>query len=361
MTRMQAPEDQSSLPDLKQRAIRDYHHRARRKVVAIAGLIVLAFAAFVVATIVGPIDLSVGDLFAALTGAEGVDQRTHTVLWDLRLPASVMALLVGAALGLSGALMQTILDNPLAEPFTLGISSAAAFGAAFSIVMGWTILANPQFNLALMTSISALVAVVVVAGASLWRGASAEVMILLGIALSFFFQALLSLMQYGASTEALQQIVFWTMGSMQRANWASNGIILAALAIAIPYAAASAWKLTAMRLGDDRAASLGVNVKALRITVLVVASVLAAAAVAFAGIIGFIGLVGPHIARMLVGEDQAFFLPASVAAGAVLMTVAYAVSITIVPGVAIPIGIITALVGVPFFVFLVFSRRRAGR
>lgn len=343
---------------LKQLAIKDYRSRGRRKVVAIVGLFLLAFVAFVVATIVGPIDLSVHDLFLALTGSDGVDQRTHTVLWQLRLPASVMALLVGAALGLSGAFMQTILDNPLAEPFTLGISAAAAFGAAFSIVMGWTILANPQFNLALLTSVSALLAVVVVAAASLWRGASAEVMILLGIALSFFFQALLSLMQYGASTEALQQIVFWTMGSMQRANWTSNGIIGVVLLLALPYAAASAWKLTALRLGDDRAASLGVNVKALRIATLVVASVLAAAAVAFAGIIGFIGLVGPHIARMLVGEDQAFFLPASVASGAVLMTVAYAVSISIVPGVAIPIGIITALVGVPFFVFLIFSRRK---
>ncbi|CAB0947521.1 iron ABC transporter permease [Corynebacterium diphtheriae] len=184
-------------------------------------------------------------------------------------------------------------------------------------------------------------------------------MILLGIALVFLFQALLSLMQYRATTEALQQIVFWTMGSLQRATWTANAIIAVMLAIAIPYTVVNAWRLTALRLGDARAAALGINVARLRVITLVVASLLAASAVAFAGIIGFIGLVGPHVARILVGEEQRFFAPASMAAGAFLLATAHAVSITMIPGVALPIGIITALVGVPFFVILVFTRRRA--
>ena len=190
----------------------------------------------------------------------------------------------------------------------------------------------------------------------------AAMSIVLGIALSFFFQALLSLMQYGATLEALQQIVFWTLGSMQRATWLADGIIGVLLAAAVPFVVFNAWRLTALRLGDARAASLGIKVSRLRVTTLIVASLLAAASVAFAGVIGFIGLVGPHIARMLVGEDQKFYLPASAAAGALLLTAAHAVSITVKPGLVIPIGIITAIVGVPFFVFLIFSRyRKAGR
>ena len=308
--------------------------------------------------VVGPIDLSLSDVFRAVFSPDSVDQQTETVVRTLRLPAAVMAVLVGASLGLSGAQMQTILDNPLAEPFTLGISAAAALGAAVSIVMGWTIILNAQLNLALTAALSALFAVLIIASAAIWRRASAESMILLGIALSFFFQAVLSLLQYVASNEALQQIVFWTMGSMQRASWTANIVIAVVLALAIPFCVVNSWRLTALRLGDDRAAALGINVQRLRVTTLIVASLLAAASVAFTGIIGFIGLVGPHIARMIVGEDQKFFLPGAAAAGAMLMSLAYAVSLSIIPGVAIPLGIITALVGVPFFVFLIFTRSR---
>lgn len=348
----------AALPAEASAVVKQYHRQARRKILAILALAIAAFAAFAIATIVGPIDLSLMELWKALIDPNGVDETTHTVLWNLRLPASVMAVLIGASLSLSGAHMQTILDNPLAEPFTLGISAAAAFGGAASIVLGWTVLANPQFNLAAVAWVASLVAVFIVAGASLWRGASAESMILLGIALVFLFQAMLSLMQYRATTEALQQIVFWTMGSLQRANWTPNAIIVGALAIAIPFTVLNSWKLTALRLGDDRAAALGINVQRLRVSTLVVSSLLAASAVAFAGVIGFIGLVGPHVARMLVGEDQRYFAPASMAAGALLLAAAHAVSITVVPGVAVPIGIITSLVGVPFFLILVFVRRR---
>ena len=337
---------------------RQYRRRSARKIAIIAVLVGLAVCAFVVATIVGPMALSVGDVVRGIVSPNDVDETTRTVLWKLRLPASVMAVLIGAALSLAGAQMQTILDNPLAEPFTLGISAAAAFGGAASIVLGWVIIPHAQFNLAAVAWVSSDVAVGIVAAASVWRGSGKESMILLGIGLVFLFQALLALLQYRATTEALQQIVFWTMGSLQRANWVANGIIAAALLIAIPFTIRYAWALTVLRLGDARAKAVGINVDRLRIATLIVASLLAATAVAFAGIIGFIGLVGPHIARMLVGEEQRFFAPASMAAGAALLAAAHAVSITVVPGVAVPIGIITAIVGVPFFVGLVFLRKR---
>lgn len=338
---------------------RQYRRRSARKIAIIAVLVGLAVCAFVVATIVGPLSLGVGDVVRGIVTPNDVDETTRTVLWKLRLPASVMAVLIGAALSLAGAQMQTILDNPLAEPFTLGISAAAAFGGAASIVLGWVIIPHAQFNLAAVAWVSSFIAVAIVAAASVWRGSGKESMILLGIGLVFLFQALLALLQYRATTEALQQIVFWTMGSLQRANWVANGIIAAALLIAIPFTIRYAWALTVLRLGDARAKAVGINVDRLRIATLIVASLLAATAVAFAGIIGFIGLVGPHIARMLVGEEQRFFAPASMAAGAALLAAAHAVSITVVPGVAVPIGIITAIVGVPFFVGLIFLRKRA--
>lgn len=188
--------------------IAEYRSNNLRKVLTIGGLVLAAFVAFVVATVVGPIHLSPMEMLRGIFLPGQVDETTRTVLWNLRLPASVMAVLIGAALALSGAHMQTILDNPLAEPFTLGISAAAAFGGAASIVLGWTVLGNPQFNLAAVAWLSALVAVAIVAGAAVWRGASAESMILLGIALVFLFQALLSLMQYSASTEPCSRSSF---------------------------------------------------------------------------------------------------------------------------------------------------------
>ncbi|AKK03929.1 FecCD family ABC transporter permease [Corynebacterium epidermidicanis] len=330
----------------------------RRRLAIIVGLTAVALVAFFASTVVGPINLSIRQVVLGIANPSSLDSTEFTVLWKLRLPMSVMALLVGISLSVAGAQMQTILGNPLAEPFTLGISAAAAFGGAAGIVFGIAPLSVPQLNLALLAWLAAMVATSVIILAALYKGATAETMILLGIGLVFLFQAMLALMQYRSSAEALQRIVFWTMGSLTRASWLGNAVIAGALAVALPVLWLLSWQLTALRLGDERALAMGVNVTVLRVTVLAVVSLLSATAVAFCGIIGFVGLVGPHIARMLVGEEQRFFLPASMAAGAALMCGAHALSLIVVPGVAIPIGIITALVGVPCFVAIVLSKKR---
>ena len=296
----------------------------------VAGLTLIAAVAFIISNFVGAIDISPAEVMKGIVNPAGLDDQTRTVLWQLRLPMAVMAVLIGMALSLAGAEMQTILNNPLAEPFTLGISAAAAFGGATSIVLKWQLIAQPQFNLALMAWLAAAVATAIIVIAAVIRGAKAETMVLLGIGLVFFFQAMLALIQYQSSAEALQQIVFWSMGSLTRANWAANGVLAAVLIIALPILWALGWRLTALRLGDARATAMGIN-----------------------------GLVGPHIARMLVGEDQRYFLPASMAAGAAVMCAAHAVSLMIKPGLAIPIGIVTSLLGVPFFIAIVMTRRRA--
>lgn len=341
------------------RLIADHRRVTRIRWFTIAVLTLLALAAFIVSTVVGPIDLGPRDVVTGLISPDSLTPTQRTVLWDLRLPMSVMALLVGMGLSLAGAQMQTILGNPLAEPFTLGVSAAAAFGGAAAIVLGIVVIDQPQFNLAATAWVAAIAATGLIVVASVVRGASAESMILLGIALVFLFQALLALMQYRATTEALQQIVFWTMGSLTRATWAGNLIMAVVLGISLPIFAVLSWRLTALRLGDARASAMGVNVARLRVVVLVIVSLIAATTVAFSGVIGFVGLVGPHIARTLVGEDQRYFVPASLASGALMLSAAHAVSLLIVPGVAIPIGIITALVGVPGFIAIVMSRRRS--
>lgn len=339
--------------------VRVHRRVVLRRWLIVAALCAAALIAFIYSTVVGPVDLYFTQVVTGIVNPSSLSPKEHTVLWDLRLPMSAMAMLVGAALAASGAQMQTILGNPLAEPFTLGISAAAAFGGAAAIVLGLSVVSIPQFNLAAAAWVFAMLATAVIVLAAVFRGASAETMILLGIGMVFLFQALLALMQYKASTEALQQIVFWSMGSMTRATWVGNGVIAAVLLVVLPIFVIYSWQLTALRLGDARALAMGVNVTRLRVAILLAVSLLAATTVAFSGIIGFVGLVGPHIARMLVGEDQRYFLPASMAAGALMLSASHALSLSIRPGLAIPIGIITALVGVPFFLFIILTRKRA--
>ncbi|MEJ5998934.1 FecCD family ABC transporter permease [Corynebacterium sp. H130] len=351
---LDAPASQTGKNEL----LASYRSVSIRRGLTIAALTVLAVVAFLVSTVVGPVDISIWDVIVGLVHPSSLDDTSQTVLWRLRLPMSVMAVLVGMSLSAAGAQMQTILGNPLAEPFTLGISAAAAFGGAAGIVLGLNPLGQPQLSLALMAWTMAMIATLVIIVAAMWRGANAETMILLGIGMVFLFQALLALMQYRSSAESLQRIVFWIMGSLTRATWLGNAVIAAALLIALPVMFVLSWQLTALRLGDERALAMGVNVTRLRVVMLAVVALLSASAVAFCGVIGFVGLVGPHIARMLVGEEQRYFLPASMAAGAALLAGAHAVSLVVVPGVAVPIGIITALVGVPCFAFIVLSRKK---
>ena len=186
-----------------------------------------------------------------------------------------------------------------------------------------------------------------------------ETLVLFGIALVFAFNALTALVQFVSSQEALQQLVFWTMGSLSRATWENVGILALVLAIVTPLSFLSARALTALRLGEDRARSFGVDVSRLRLLSLLRVSLLSATAVAFVGAIGFIGLVGPHISRLLLGEDHRFHLPASLFAGALIMSLASATSKALIPGVLMPVGIVTAMVGVPAFLILIF--RNGGR
>lgn len=332
-----------------------------RRLLRQRGAIVLGFLAALLVSIVldvstGPSNLPVGTVIDALIGGE-VDRSASVIVWTIRLPYALIAVLVGASLALAGAEMQTILNNPLASPFTLGVSAAAAFGASLAIVLDLGIPGVPQtWLISANAFVFALLCVLMIQGLASWRGASVESLVLFGIALVFTFNALTSLMQFVASQEALQQLVFWTMGSLTRATWEKIAIVALALAVALPLALRSSWALTALRLGEDRAQSFGIDVGRLRLATMFRVSLLSALAVAFVGTIGFVGLVGPHIARLLVGEDHRFFLPASALCGALILSLASIASKMIIPGLIVPVGIVTALVGIPFFLWIILRR-----
>lgn len=337
-----------------------WYQRSRRRKWLVIGLFAIAVIGFsLVDFLLGGGSMPANEVLYTLFHpgqSRPIDQQ---IVFDIRLPMTVTALLVGGALAAAGSQMQTILGNPLAEPYTLGVSAAAGFGAAMAAVTNF---GNTVWGASLGMAGSAWVFAMLACGIILlfsrMRGPGVESMILLGIAIVFFFDALLALMQYLASETQLEQVVFWTMGSLTRATWWQIGLLFITMVIGLLFFYRNAWTLTAFRMGDDRARALGVRVDRMRALTLVAVSLMAATAVSMAGTIGFIGLVGPHVARMLVGEDQRYFLTASTLAGALLLVAASAVSKVIQPGVILPVGIITAIVGVPVFVAIIASQRR---
>jgi iron complex transport system permease protein len=336
-----------------------YRSLVSRRLLLISFLVVLLLASIAFDMALGPANYSVRQVIETVLWPSSAENQMRVVIWDIRMPIALMALTVGASLSVAGAQMQTILANPLASPFTLGISAAASFGAALALVGGVAIFpAAIQYMVPINAFLMALLASLFIYFVSTLRGVTVETIVLLGIALVFTFNALLSLLEYLASEQALAAVVFWTMGSLTKATWMKVAVTGAILVVTVPIFARDAWALTALRLGDEKAASLGVNVRRLRLQTMLTVSLLAAIPVSFVGTIGFIGLVGPHIARMLVGEDQRFFLPTSVICGALILSATSVLSKTLIPGAILPIGVITALVGVPFFFVLIFTQRR---
>lgn len=335
-----------------------YQHILRHRLLMMGVLALAILGSLLLDFTMGPSGLSLSSLWQTLLDPAAADAGTRVIVWDIRLPYALMAVVVGFALGLAGAEMQTILNNPLASPFTLGVSSAAAFGAALAIVLGIGIPGIPdQWFISANAFIFALFAALMLDGITRWTRVATSGVVLFGIALVFTFNALVSMMQFIASEDTLQGLVFWTMGSLARASWGKLGILFGVFAVLLPLSMMSSWKLTALRLGEDRAVSFGIDVRRLRLATLLRISILSALAVAFVGPIGFIGLVAPHIARMIFGEDHRFYLPASALIGALVLSMASVASKNLVPGVIIPVGIVTSLVGVPFFLSIILRHR----
>ncbi len=343
--------------DTRAATIGAYTRLVRKRVLLLVVLLAASLFALALDISTGPSALPLRDVFNGLFFPGALDLPAVTIIREVRLPMALMALLVGAALSLAGAEMQTILDNPLASPFTLGVSSAASFGAALGIVLGFGLpgLTN-DWIVPVNAFIFAFGSVLLLEALARSRAAGTQGVILFGIALVFTFNAAVALLQFVASQEALSQLVFWTMGALGRATWDSVAVLAVVCAVTFPFSLRAANAMTAMRLGEDRARSFGIDVRRLRFFSLLRISALAGTSVAFVGTIGFVGLVGPHIARLLLGEDHRFLLPASILTGALIMSLASVASKLLVPGVLLPVGIVTSMIGVPIFLALILRR-----
>ncbi len=280
-----------------------YRQLFRQRLVILAVIFIAIIASLLLDFTLGPSGLPLHSLIKTLMHPSGATNGMRVIVWDIRLPYALMALLVGMALGLAGAEMQTILNNSLASPFTLGVSSAAAFGAALAIVLGIGIPGVPESGFIPANAfLFALLSALLLDSLTRWTRVPTSGVVLFGIALVFTFNALVSIMQFVADEDTLQGLVFWTMGSLARASWEKLAVLAAAMAIVLPWSLRRAWQLTALRLGEERAMSFGIDVRRLRLGSLLRISLLAALSVAFVGPIGFIGLVAPHISRLLLGR-----------------------------------------------------------
>lgn len=350
-------------------ALRSYEGFTRKRVGCILILIAALFLLIVICIPLGAADqISTWDAFTALFGSG--EHWKLDVIWSMRLPRIMAAVLGGAGLAVAGAVMQTLLRNPLAESFTLGISGAAAFGAAFAIMFlgagalstsnsDAVMIFNP-YTAAVSAFLWSAISTSIVILISRLKRPSPEIMILAGLALESAFIAALEALQFIGDPMQLSAIVYWTFGDLGRANWELVTMMAIALVPCALYFIGSSWNYNVMDMGDDAAMSLGVNVDRTRIVGMILASLLAALVVAFFGIIGFVGLAVPHIVRGVIGTDERYVIPASIIFGAIFLLAADTVARMMISPLVLPVGILTAFVGGPIFIYIILKGRCLG-
>jgi len=334
--------------------------RARASVV-VAVLVALLFVAMLAGVGLGAVRVPPAEIFAsigrALTGAPR--NVADAVIVDIRLPRVVLAALVGACLSLAGVLYQALFRNPLADPYILGVSSGAGLGAIIVIVGTTTATAWRYLGVPLGAFIGALLTITLVVRLASYRGRLDTASLLLaGVAISYTLAAITSFIMV-FSRESMASVVFWMMGGLTSASWQYVAVIAPMLAVGAIVPFTHARELNLMLLGDTRASELGVDVERFKRLVLMAGSLLTAAAVSVSGLIGFVGLMTPHAVRLVLGPDHRLLVPASLLGGAIVMVLADLIARTVLAPVEIPVGIVTALFGGPFFVWLLVRGERS--
>jgi iron complex transport system permease protein len=326
-------------------------------------LVVLLIGTMLVSSALGAYPVSLGELFQSLANKIGlggdstVNPTTEDVVWVIRLPRIVLGVVVGAALGCAGGVMQGAFGNPLAEPGIVGVSSGAMLGAALQIVTGFSPLG--PWTLPLAAFLGGLLAVVVVYSSSRSNGRTEVLtLILMGIALNALASAAIGFLAYVADDASLRSLASWTLGSLAQATWGKVGVVAPVALVGVIGALSLSRTLDLLSLGDHQARHLGVSVERARVRVLLVVALLAASAVAVSGVVLFVGLIVPHIVRALVGPAHRGLLPLSILLGAVVVTLADTVARTIVDPAELPLGVVTALVGAPVFIWQIRKLRR---
>lgn len=338
-----------------------YCQLAYKKYLFLFALCLLITISIIIATFTGSADVTIGDVYTSILSkiSPNVAESSWTVevcLWKLRFPRIFMGLFVGIALGAAGCAMQGALKNPLADPYMLGIASAAGFGASIAILFGTGIFAGKYIIVGNAFFFSLIASAIIIAIAEKKNG-SAEAMILTGIAIMFLFQACTTFVSYFAEAEAVKSAMFWMVGDLGKTRWEDFYFVIPIVGTLVPILIWKSWDLNIIGTGDESAKSLGINVKKFRILIMMVSSLLVAGVVCFVGAIGFIGLISPHICRIMIGGDNRFLIPASGLMGALFLIIADSIARTVLSPTVIPVGVITAFLGVPFFVYLIMYRR----
>ncbi|MGO0122377.1 FecCD family ABC transporter permease [Desulfothermobacter acidiphilus] len=347
---------ESSVLDLTQ----DYLRYTGRKILIIFILLLATMALGVLAINAGSAGLRPYEVWLTLLGKTGA--ASHVIVWQIRLPRVLAAIVAGAGLSIAGCVMQNILRNPLASPFTLGISQGAAFGAALAIIalgagstqstISDAVIINNPYLVTLSAFFWAMVTTAAVLLLARYRGVSPEAMVLAGVALGSLFSAATIVLQYFSSDVKVAAVVFWTFGDVGRASWRELGLMSLVVLSSSLYFIRQRWNYNALEAGEETARGLGVEVEKTRMVGMLLASLITAVAVSFLGIIGFIGLVGPHLMRRLVGGDHRFLLPASLVMGAFLLLASDTVGRTVIAPAVLPVGAVTSFLGAPLFLYL---------
>ena len=332
-------------------------------------LAIVLVAGVLLSSIIGQLAITPAEVLGSVLRALGIqnslapeDPIIESTLWVVRFPRIVMALAVGAALAVAGSVMQAIFGNPLAEPGVVGVSSGAALGAAAAIVLGGNVAVVAAFGswaTAVFAFVGGLLATLLVYFMSRANGRTEVVTLLLtGIAINAFAGAGLAFLLFVGDSASREQIVFWQLGSLNGSRWQEVGLVIGVTVAGLVVAAILARRYDLLALGERNARHLGINVEALRIGSIVLVALLTGVAVAFCGIIAFVGLVVPHIIRMAIGPSHRALILASAVGGGVLLVFADLLARTIVIGADLPIGMLTSLVGGPFFFYLLAKQRK---
>jgi len=343
---------------------KEYSQYIRKKILFLIISALILFFVFIFSICFGSVFIPVPDVITSLFRLNNLD-KWNNIIFNIRLPRVLSALFAGIGLAVSGVAMQSLLRNPLGSPFTLGISQAAAFGAALSVmvlgtgVMRSTAAAAVTITNPYLTTISAfifcLLTTGLLIGISKLKRASAIAMILTGVALGSLFQAGTMFLQFFADDVQLAAMVFWTFGDVGRTNWQELFIIIIVVCVSIVFFMSQRWKYNAIDAGNETAKSLGVSVEKVRIIGMVAASLVTSVIIAFIGIIGFIGLVCPHIVRRIIGDDHRFLIPGScIAGGTILLASDTLARLILIPHV-FPVAILTSFLGVPVFIYLIIK------
>ncbi len=342
-----------------------YGAKSRRNVLIIVTIAVLAIIAAFLRIPLGPYTIGYFDaldvLFQHLMGTFDGKPLDEYVVWENYTPRSIAALGIGAGLGVCGAAMQSALKNPLADPYMTGIASGANLGISIAVVAGISVLPflsgqeGHIGNAFIMSLVPALFIVMFSMGS---KGSSASTMILVGVAVMYVFSGFTTMLNLMASPDQYVQIYTWSLGTLGNADWHILPYIVAASLLGIILLSLIRDKLNILSYDDQYARSLGVNPKNIRITAIVIISFVTAVLVCFTGTIGFVGLVAPHVMRIFVGSDNRYIIPASAAAGALMLVVADGVAVSITMT-GVPVGVVTSLVGGPLFIYLLIKQRKS--